>query len=182
MPTKDPDNSKATNGNASRTSSSVDEMLLAALERGADSLETGRYLITFKEGAATEGSQSLEAGGMRVADARDFNDQDVILEAVGDADAVVFPEIGVALVSGDVAQERGLNAQVAETSDSSIESIDPELFVFSDVSPGQYLQRVSTQTDSSPNEYLRGFLRASELIANDLRLGPAIQPVLTEEE
>jgi subtilisin family serine protease len=182
MPTKDPGNSKPTNGNASRTSSSVDEMLLAALERGADSLETGRYLITFKEGAATEGSQSLEAGGMRVADARDFNDQDVVLEAVGDADAVVFPEIGVALVGGDVAQERGLSAQVAEATDSPVESIDPELFVFSDVSPGQYLQRVSTQTDNSPNEYLRGFLRASELIANDLRLAPAIQPGLTEEE
>jgi subtilisin family serine protease len=180
--TKDPGNTKATNGNASSTSSSVDEMLLAALERGADSLETGRYLITFKEGAATEGSQSLESGGMRIADARDFKDQDVVLEAVGDADAVVFPEIGVALVGGDAAQERGLSVQVAEASDSPVESIDPELFVFADASPGQYLHGFSTQTDSSPNEYLRGFIRASEMIANDLRLAPAIQPALTEDE
>ena len=182
MPTKDPGDTKKTNGKAAGTSSSVDEMLLAALERGSDSLETGRYLITFKEGAVSEGSQSLEAGGMRVADARDFKDQDVVLENVGDADAVVFPEIGVALVGGDVAQERGLSAQVAEASDSPVESIDPELFVFAEASPGHYLQGISTQTDNSPNEYLRGFLRASEMIANDLRLGPAIQPALAEDE
>ena len=182
MPIKDPGNNKATNGNATNASSSVDEMLLAALERGADSLETGRYLITFKEGAATEGYQSLETGGMRVADARDFKDQDVILESVGDADAVVFPEIGVALVGGDAAQERGLSAQVADASDSPIESIDPELFVFAEASPSQYLHGFSTQTDSSPNEYLRGFIRASEMIASDLRLGPAIQPAPTEDE
>ncbi|MGI9167854.1 MAG: hypothetical protein ACR2G5_15990 [Pyrinomonadaceae bacterium] len=44
---------------ATRTSSPIDKMLLAALERGDDSLETGRYLVTFKEGAAKEGVQSL---------------------------------------------------------------------------------------------------------------------------
>jgi hypothetical protein len=82
------------NGNSSVVSSPVDEMLLAALERGDDSLETGRYLITFKEGAATkEASESLSARGMRIADARDFTDQAVVFEAAGDADAVVFPEI-----------------------------------------------------------------------------------------
>ena len=183
MSTKDPGDANKTNGKATSTSSSVDEMLLAAMERGSDSLETGRYLITFKEGAVTEGAQSLEAGGMRVADARDFTNQDVVLESVGDADAVVFPEIGVALMGGDVAQERGLSVQVADiAADSPVESIDPEVFVFSDGSPAQYLQGFSTQTDNGANEYLRGFLRASEMIANDLRLGPAIQPALTEDE
>ena len=55
---------------ASRASSPVEELLLAALERGGDSLETGRYLVTFKEGAAEEGLQSLGVRGMRIADAR----------------------------------------------------------------------------------------------------------------
>ena len=77
-------------------------MLLAALERGDDSLETGLSLVTFKEGAAEEGVQSLGVRGqrMRVADARDFKGQAASLESVGDADAFVFPEIGVALVGG----------------------------------------------------------------------------------
>lgn len=178
-----PGNTNGTNGNATSTSSSVEEMLLAALDRGADSLETGRYLVTYKEGAATEGLEFLEGCGMRVADARDFTDQAVSLDSVGDADAVNFPEIGVALVGGDVAQDRGLNVQVADASDRPVESVDPEVFVFSDASPGQYLQGFSAiQADNSPSEYLRGFLRASELIANDLRLGPAIQPAPVEEE
>src|SRR6266404_6993122 len=107
---------------ASLASSPIEEMLLAALERGDDNLETGRYLVTFKEGAAEEGMQSLGAQGMRVADAREFTDQAVTLEDVGDADAVAFPEIGVALVGGDAAQARGMSVQMEAATDSAIES------------------------------------------------------------
>src|SRR5688572_2350447 len=83
---------------ASAASSPVDDLLLAALEQGGDSLETGRYIVTFKEGAVEEGVQSLGAlsQGMRVADAREFEGQAITLEDVGDADAVAFPEIGAA--------------------------------------------------------------------------------------
>jgi subtilisin len=140
-------------GGASLASSPIEEMLLAALERGDDTLETGRYLVTFKEGAAEEGMQSLGAQGMRVADAREFTDQAVTLENVGDADAVAFPEIGVALVGGDAAQARGMNLQMEVATDSAIESVDPEYFMF---------------PANSPAEYLHGFLRAAETIAKDL--------------
>jgi hypothetical protein len=120
------------NGNSSVVSSPVDEMLLAALERGDDSLETGRYLITFKEGAATkEASESLSARGMRIADARDFTDQAVVFEAAGDADAVVFPEINCAIVSGGVAEASGFSVESEIAADDPVESIDPEYFVFS---------------------------------------------------
>ena len=57
---------------ASEGVNDVDQLLLAALERGDDSLTTGRYLVTFKEGAAKEGAQALSARGLRTADARDF--------------------------------------------------------------------------------------------------------------
>lgn len=143
-------------GGASLASSPIEEMLLAALERGDDTLETGRYLVTFKEGAAEEGMQSLGAQGMRVADAREFTDQAVTLENVGDADAVAFPEIGVALVGGDAAQARGMSVQMEVATDSAIESIDPEYFMF---------------PANSPAEYLHGFLRAAETIAKDLLEG-----------
>ena len=79
---------------------SVDELMLAALERGGDTTRTGRYLMTFKEGAVDAGIRSLTAKkGLRIASARDFEDQAVDLAAAGDAHAVVFPEIGVALVA-----------------------------------------------------------------------------------
>src|SRR5882762_4925040 len=110
MATKKVPTRKVAGTGASLASSPVEELLLAALERGDDSFETGRYLVTFKEGAAEEGMQSLGTQGMRVANARDYKDQAATLESVGDADAVVFPEIGVALLGGQPAQARGLTA------------------------------------------------------------------------
>src|SRR5256885_886002 len=105
----------AADAGGSNTSSSVDEMLLAALERGDETFQTGRFLATFKEGAVEESAKSLAAvQGMRVADARDFKSQAVALEDVADADAVVFPEIGVALIGGAAARERGMTAAAAE--------------------------------------------------------------------
>jgi subtilisin family serine protease len=190
MARKNPNRSqKATSGNGpgnGRASSSVDEMLLAALERGDDSLETGRYLVTFKESAVEEGMQSFGTRGLRVADARDFSDQAVSLENIGDADAVVFPEIGVALVGAEPAQERGMNASTEIASDSPIEALEPEYFVFPTQDPTAGLLREAvarrTQGDAGeqvrnalartplvdPAEYLRGFARAAQAIAGDL--------------
>jgi subtilisin len=172
---------------ATRTSSSVDEMLLAALERGDDSFETGRLLVTFKEGASEDGAAALSGvRGMCVADARDFAGQAVALEDVGDADVVLFPEVGAALIGGAAARERGLTAAAGDEAggpDSPIESIDPELFVFAEVGSGVPPRptqgeggagesaRGLTQAGGggTHSEYLRGFMRAAEVIAQDLR-------------
>jgi subtilisin family serine protease len=160
-------------------------MLLAALQRGDDSLETGRYLVTFKESAIEEGLQSLGTRGMRVANARDFTEQAVTLEDVGDADAVVFPEIGVALVGSEPAQERSMSANAEIASDSPIEAMEPEYFVFPTQDPTGLLREAvarRTQSDAGeqvrnalprtpladPAEYLRGFARAAQAIAGDL--------------
>ena len=156
---------------ATRTSSPVDEMLLAALERGDDSLETGRLLCTFKEGAAEEGLRSLGVQGMRVADARDFKSQAVAMEEVGDADAVVLPEVGVALISGDAAQTRGMSVTAEIAADSPVEAIEPEYFMFVEGTPSEYLRGFAQEAESNPGEYLRGFLRAAETIIKDLREG-----------
>lgn len=143
----------------------IEAMLLAALERGGESLETGRYLVTFKDGAPDDGAKSLKARGMRTADARDFTDQAVDMAALGDADAVMFPEVGVALIGATAAAERSLGAAEASTADAAMETIEPEYFVFSDAVPG---------------DYLRGFLSAAEAIARDL--GATVADAAAEEE
>jgi subtilisin family serine protease len=183
MAKKNPGRSTKPTSTNGRTSSSVDDLLLAALERGDDNLETGRYLVTFKENAAEEGIQSLGTRGMRVADAREFADQAVTLENVGDSDAVVFPEIGVALVGAGAAQERSFNANAEIASDSPIEAIEPEYFVFPQQDPtglvreiarrgqsegGENLRITGTRAPVDPGEYLRGFARAAQAIAGDL--------------
>ena len=175
----------AGDADSTRTSSPIDEMLLAALERGEDSFETGRFLVTFKEGAADAGLQSLGMQGMRVADARDFAEQAVALDTVGDADAVVFPEINVALVSGGAAEARSMRVQAETAADDPVESIDPEHFVFAEGTPGEFLRGLAEESESpNPREYLRGFMRAAEVIARDLRLtaGPALEDVQEEAQ
>ncbi len=138
-------------------SASVDEMLLAAMARGGESLETGRHLITYKVDGANEGLRSLSKTGLTVADTRDFVISDIGTEDLGDADAVMFAEIGVALVSEAAMRSRSLGAAVETTSTGPVEIVEPEYFVFADNS-----------------EYLRGFLRAAETIATDLQAGAAL--------
>lgn len=99
----------------------TDKLLLAALERGGNCLETGRFLISYREGRVEEGIKSLKAQKFRIADARDFTDQAVSLEDAGDAEAMVFPEIGVALVGGDALQQHGMSALGKVAADSPIE-------------------------------------------------------------
>jgi subtilisin family serine protease len=80
---------------------------------------------------------------------------------MGDADAVVFPEIGVALVGATAAQERGMSANADFAADSPIEVVEPEYFVFAE-------QRNPNDTLVDATEYLRGFARAAQAIAGDL--------------
>src|SRR5207302_1784973 len=119
------------------------------------------------------GAKSFAAAqGMRMADARDFKDQAASLENVADADAVVFPEIGVALIGGPAAAERGMMAAAEVAGDSAVASIDPEYFVFSSDVTDQFFRTLGDAGTSNPGEYLRGFLRAAETIAKDLGGAP----------
>ncbi|AKD54654.1 S8 family serine peptidase [Spirosoma radiotolerans] len=175
------ESTNSSNG-ANRASSSVDELLLAALERNDTSFETGRYVVTFKEGAMEEGLQSLQTQGMRVADTRDFDNQALEMDSVGDADAVVFSEIGSALLGGNAAQERSISTFAEIASDSPILSIDPEYFVFADSMYSEFLQGRATQTaQGTSNEFLRGFLQATETIAKEMRENGNSQLEIEEE-
>ncbi len=150
-----PDNKPApASSGGTSAGSSMDALMLAALARNDGTLQTGRYLVTFKPDAADAGLASLRAQNMRVADVRDFKGQAMAVEQAGDADAVLFPEIGVALVGGDAAMARGLSVMADEaSSDSPVAVIEPEYFVFA---------------NGTVDDYLRGFLRATETIARDL--------------
>lgn len=152
-------------------SSSVDALLAAAMERGSDTLETGRYIVTFKEGANEAALASFSSEhGLRVADARDFTGQAAALEAAGDADVFHFPEIGVALISGSAAQERSLTAQAELATDSPYETVEPEYFAFSDQVTREFFNIYGTKTEKTSGDYLRGFLQAAETIAREFGL------------
>jgi hypothetical protein len=106
----------------------------------------------------------LKTQGLRVADAREFSEQAVTLEDVGDAQALMFPEIGVAVVGGATLKEQlRMSVEEALPTEGPIEAIEPEYFVFADNS-----------------EYLRGFASAANTIARDLGVKPEL--VGAEEE
>jgi len=134
---------------------STDALLMAALERGGDTSKTGRFLITYKEGAAAAGMKALQARrGLRVASAKDFASQAMDIQQAGDADAVMFPEIGVALVSSGAVAEHGLTTAAFAEEDAHAQSVDPEYFMFA--------------SQINPADYLKGVLRTAEMIAEDL--------------
>ncbi len=156
-------NDVTSNQASSAISTNVEQLLLDALNRGDDSLETGRYLISYREGMLDEGVQSLKNQCFRMADARDFPDQAVILEEAGDAEVMVFPELDVALVSGEALQNHGISNFSALQAQNAVQVIEPEYFAFADNS-----------------EYLRGFLSAATAIAKDL--DSKAQPPAPDEE
>lgn len=140
---------------SAQVSTSTDDLLLAALEGGGDPSTTGRFLITFKEGATDSGIEHMESvSGLRLANARDFKDQAAVLEAAGDAEGLVFPEIGVALVSGEAASARGIFAEATIAEDSPMHSVDPEYFMFA--------------SGIDPKDYMKGVLRMAQMIYDDL--------------
>ena len=166
----------------STLSTSVDELLTAALERGGDSHETGRVIMTFREGAGDAGIRSLVSSGLQVADARDFNDQALAVEDAGDAEVLVFPEIGAAVMTGPAAEAHGMTAQSTLTADSPVESIEPEYFAFADQGTVEaFGTRVPARGADGVSEYLRGLVQAAEVIARDLYNGRE-QRMEAEEE
>jgi subtilisin family serine protease len=166
----------------STLSTSVDELLTAALERGGDSHETGRVIMTFREGAGDAGIQSLVSSGLQVADARDFSDQALAVEDAGDAEVLVFPEIGAAVMTGPAAEAHGMTAQSTLTADSPVESIEPEYFAFADQGTVEaFGTRAPARGADGVSEYLRGFVQAAEVIARDLYNGRE-QRMAAEEE
>lgn len=142
---------------------SPDDLLMAALQRGDDSMATGRHVVTFSGGRADAAAQMLSHSGLRVADARDFDHQLVRIAEVGDADALMFPEIGVALVADGAAGGERL-AALSSMGASAGRVIEPEYFAF-----------------ASNAEYLRGFLAAATAIAQDLRSEQAPDEATVEE-
>lgn len=63
---------------------------LGALARGEEILKTGRYIMTFRENSVDYEKKSLDTKSFNIKDARNFKNQAVALQDVGNAEALVF--------------------------------------------------------------------------------------------
>jgi subtilisin len=85
---------------------------------------TGRYLVLLREDAIEIGTRALtDVAGLEVARAADFANGAVDSATVGGAEAIVFENLGVAVVDTPPSQLRSLGAM---GEDSGILAIEPE--------------------------------------------------------
>jgi subtilisin len=135
--------------------------LLEAAQAGGESFHTGRQIITFREGRVEEGLRLLSEAGATVAHSGGLEDQGDQSAEAGDADVLVFDELGVALIAGGSAAEEVASAE-AGSDGGAIQAIEPETFVFPE--------------GLHPQSYLAGFSAAAERIRLDLFEGGAAEP------
>jgi subtilisin family serine protease len=110
---------------------------------------TGRFVIVYKDsvlGAPKEAERGLrEAAGIRhVVSAKDYDDDRVDPREASEAEAVYFPELGVAVVSADSDQLQSLTAE-ATNEESNILAIEPEYVYY------------ALQSHDLPLQYLKGY-------------------------
>jgi subtilisin family serine protease len=110
----------------------------------ADDPTTGRYIITFREDAVTEGLAVLsnQAGIRGLANSADFPESALDLSQLEATGGAVFPTLGVAVVSLDEGAFGSITTSAQE--DSAILAIEPERIFY------------AIEEGLSP-EYLRGY-------------------------
>jgi subtilisin len=125
---------------------------------------TGRYLVLMREDAVRSGVKALsEGGGLKVASTADFDEKGVSAEGLAGAEAMVFENLGIAVVDTVPEQIHSISAAAAD--DNSILAIEPERIVFA--IEDDVLSMAATQAGPSsvpvqpsasiPFEYLRGY-------------------------
>ena len=87
---------------------------------------TGRFVVVFDDASDPEPLLREVAGMSSVADSRDFTQQAVDLEDTEDADATVFSQLGMAVVSADPTQMGALQGFAADHS-RGVLAVVPEL-------------------------------------------------------
>jgi hypothetical protein len=113
---------------------------------------TGRYIITFREDAVTEGLALLsdQAGIRGLANAADFPESALDLSQLEATGGAVFPTLGVAVVSLDEGGFSSIMTSAGE--DSAILAIEPER-IFYAIEEGLSLEYLRGYRDAVDNLY-----------------------------
>jgi hypothetical protein len=154
---------KTESGGAGSGNGSTAEMML-----GAAGQPTGRYLVTFKDGAEKAGQQAVQSAlGIRaVAASADYKQGS---EVVASANGLVLSELGIQIVSADAAADT--QAMATLEADSRIEAVEPEF----------YVETIQLQHDAAQEQYVRGFRDATAALYRGVH-GKVGEPEFDEAE
>jgi len=90
---------------------------------------TGRFLVTLRAGAAATPERTLrDIAGLRAARSADLHYAAHALGAAGDAQAIVYERLGVALVAANPEQAQALRASGARA-DGAVLAVEPEQYL-----------------------------------------------------
>lgn len=116
---------------------------------------TGRFLVLFDRSAAPQAPNTLRrVANLSLASAADFEDGIVEPEGLGGADAVMLPDLAIAIASAPPEQTHALGV----ASDTGILAIEPERVVYTS-GQGWPLNTgpAASADDMAPLDYLRGY-------------------------
>jgi len=136
---------------------------------------TGRQLVVLRPGAVTTHVKALrDRIGIKAASSADFDEAAVNEAKLGDADGLIFEQLGVAVVDADKDQIKALNIAVADES-NPILSIEPEEYVipFCDGSHDQSQTNGPALLTASGEAYFRGYADALRALSENLLRGGA---------
>jgi len=127
---------------------------------------TGRYIITFREDAVTEGLALLsdQAGITGLANAADFPQSALDFSQLEAAGGAVFPTLGVAVVSLDEGAFSSIMTSARE--DSAILAIEPER-IFYAIEEGLSLDYLRGYRDAVDNLYQKATTEEIEAIQKE---------------
>jgi subtilisin len=131
-------------------------------QRPREREHTGRYLVLLREDAVEEGAAALRSiDGLNVATTADFDSGVPGPEDVRSADAVVFEELGVALVDASPERMTGVSA----ATDSAVLAVEPERVCTA-------IQFRAPQEAASSPDYLRGYRDGVQDVLGRRSVGP----------
>jgi subtilisin family serine protease len=128
---------------------------------------TGRAIVVMEPGAHPDEESMVStlrsfAGTSSIASSNDFAHQAMVMDQVGDADAALFPRLGLAVVPGHA--DRIAALQNLAATDGRIRAVEPEQVMHALSAPAP---APTDDAADQPLEYLRGYHdAASALLAN----------------
>lgn len=125
---------------------------------------TGRYIISFREGGTDDGRRLLQGEGFSVASADDSADGVLREEEAAGADVLLFPRVGLALLSGEAGQyERVRALDVGHDPNSPVLSVSPETVTYG--AAGSFRRE---RPPADLTAYLKGYREAVDRLAEDV--------------
>lgn len=139
---------------------------------------TGRSILVMEPGAHPD-EESLArtvrsfTGTTSIASSSDFGHHAMVMDQVGDEDATLYPNLGLAVVPGGT--DRVAALQNAAATDARVRSVEPEQVLYALSAPAD--TPGTAASDQQLEQYLRGYRDAAAALLTNVELHGSVDGV-----